>query len=96
MTTLRNCFPGALVGYSGHEVGVWTTLCAVAMGARIVERHITLDRSMKGSDHSASLEPKGLELLCREIRQFEKAKGSPEVGPQECEKPDMARLRGAK
>ena len=90
----KDQFPHAVIGYSGHEVGLWTTLCAVAMGAQIIERHITLDRSMKGSDHAASVEPAGFKLLVREIRQFEKAKGTREIRPLECEAADIARLRG--
>jgi len=92
--TLKEMFPEALVGYSGHESGLWTTLCAVAMGARIVERHITLDRSMKGSDHGASVEPKGIQLLVREIRNFEQARGSRELFVRDCEQKDLKRLRG--
>ncbi len=92
--TLMNMFPEALVGYSGHEPGLWTTLCAVAMGARIVERHITLDRSMKGSDHGASVEPKGFQLLVREIRNFEQARGCGDLYVRDCEQKDLKRLRG--
>jgi len=92
--TLHYNFPEAAIGYSGHESGLWTTLCAVAMGARVVERHITLDRSMKGSDQAASVEPHGLQLLVREIRAFEQARGSDEIRVQECEKKDIERLRG--
>ena len=51
------------IGYSGHEVGLPTTVAAVALGACVVERHITLDRAMWGSDHAASIEPKGFERL---------------------------------
>lgn len=91
--TLQGEFPKAVVGYSGHEPGLWTTLCAVAMGARIIERHITLDRTMKGSDHASSVEPGGIHLLVREIRNFAKAHGTGAIGPQECELPDMKRLR---
>lgn len=86
-------FDDCVIGYSGHEPGLWTTLCAVAMGARIIERHITLDRTMKGTDHAASIEPSGLFLLMREIRNFEKARGNGSIGPQECEKADIKRLR---
>lgn len=92
--SLKNMFPEAIIGYSGHEPGLWTTLCAVAMGARIVERHITLDRSMKGSDHGASVEPKGFQLLVREIRNFEQARGSGDLYVRECEQKDLKRLRG--
>lgn len=92
--TLKEMFPSALIGYSGHEAGLWTTLCAVAMGARIVERHITLDRSTKGSDHGASVEPKGFQLLVREIRTFEQARGSGDLFVRDCEQKDLKRLRG--
>lgn len=56
------------IGYSGHEVGPMPTVIAVALGAEVVERHITLDRSMYGSDQAASLEKRGLEIMCKEIR----------------------------
>jgi N-acetylneuraminate synthase len=59
---------GVPVGYSGHEPGLQISLAAVAMGAVAVERHITLDRAMWGSDHAASLEPHGLMSLTRDIR----------------------------
>lgn len=62
---------GCVVGYSGHETGVLPSVEAVRLGAAIVERHITLDRSMWGSDQSASLEPAGLSLLVRSIRALE-------------------------
>lgn len=65
---LKQRFPGVPVGYSGHERGLQISLAAVALGAVAVERHITLDRTMWGSDHSASLEPQGLEHLVRDIR----------------------------
>lgn len=62
-----------VVGYSGHERGIAITLGAVALGAKIVERHITLDRSMEGPDHLASLEPEEFRNLVEGIRQIEKA-----------------------
>lgn len=73
--TLQNEFPGLVVGYSGHENGSTLSVCAVAMGASIVERHITLDRTMPGSDQSASLEPFRLELMMGNIRRLERALG---------------------
>ena len=91
--TLKDEFPDCVLGYSGHEPGLWTTLCAVAMGAKIIERHITLDRTMKGSDHASSIEPVGLHLLMREIRTFAVALGTGDIGPQPCEAADIARLR---
>ncbi|MGT2426044.1 N-acetylneuraminate synthase family protein [Amnibacterium kyonggiense] len=66
---------GVPVGYSGHEPGLQISLAAVALGAVAVERHITLDRAMWGSDHAASLEPHGLMSLVRDIRIIGTAKG---------------------
>ena len=63
------------VGYSGHEVGLQTTLAAVTLGASFIERHITLDRAMWGSDQAASVEPGGVMRLVRDIRVIEKALG---------------------
>lgn len=65
-----------VVGYSGHELGIAVCSAAVALGAKIVERHFTIDRTMKGSDHAASLEPAGLQKLVRDIRSIEKAMGN--------------------
>lgn len=73
--TLRDRFPGVPVGYSGHEPGLQISVAAVALGAAAVERHITLDRTMWGSDHAASLEPQGLRTLVRDIRIVESALG---------------------
>ncbi len=74
IATLRDRY-AVPVGYSGHEKGLQVTLGAVALGATIVERHITLDRTMWGSDHAASLEPGGLRSLVRDIRILEAALG---------------------
>ena len=63
------------VGYSGHEVGVFGPLAAVLLGASAIERHITLNRSMYGSDQSASLEPRGMEYVVRDIRALRSAFG---------------------
>ena len=63
------------VGYSGHEVGLSTTVAAVALGACMVERHITLDRAMWGSDQAASVEPQGFSRLVRDIHAVEQAMG---------------------
>lgn len=72
--TLRREF-ACPIGYSGHEVGLQTTLGAVALGACVVERHITLDRAMWGSDQAASVEPHGFARLVRDIRVIERAMG---------------------
>jgi len=81
------------IGYSGHEVGLSTTLAAVAMGAKVIERHVTLDRSLWGSDQSASIEPQGLEKLIRDIKTFELAYGNGEKIVYESEKPILEKLR---
>lgn len=73
--TLRERFAGVPIGYSGHEPGLQISLAAVALGAVAVERHITLDRTMWGSDQAASLEPQGLQHLVRDIRIIEQAMG---------------------
>jgi N-acetylneuraminate synthase len=73
--TLGARYAGVPIGYSGHERGLQISLAAVALGAVAVERHITLDRAMWGSDHAASLEPQGLEHLVRDIRIIEEAMG---------------------
>ena len=75
ITTLTERFPGVPIGYSGHERGLQISLGAVALGAVAVERHITLDRTMWGSDHAASLEPIGFEHLVRDIRVLGEALG---------------------
>ena len=81
------------VGYSGHERGLQETIAAVALGATFIERHITLDRSMWGTDHSASLEPEGLKKLVRDIRIVELALGDGKKKVYESEIPIRAKLR---
>lgn len=90
---LRDRYPGVPVGYSGHERGLQITLAAVAMGAVAVERHITLDRTMWGSDHAASLEPTGLAHLVRDIRIIETALGDGVKRVFPGERAPMAKLR---
>lgn len=82
-------------GYSGHEVGLSTTLAAVALGASVIERHITLDRSMYGSDQSASVEPVGFKRLVDGIREIEKAIGKGDCARDilEIEEPARKSLR---
>lgn len=74
--TLESWFPELPVGYSGHETGLAPTFAAVAMGATFVERHITLDRAMWGSDQAASVEIMGVHYLVRNIRDIEKSIGN--------------------
>lgn len=73
--TLKKKFPEVLVGYSGHEVGLTPTLAAVSLGATFVERHITLDRAMWGSDQAASVEVGGFRRLVDNIRDVERSLG---------------------
>lgn len=75
ITTLRERYAGVPIGYSGHEDGLQISLAAVALGAVAVERHLTLDRGMWGSDHSASLEPAPFRDLVADIRVLEEALG---------------------
>ncbi len=81
------------VGYSGHEVGLATTVAASVLGACLVERHITLDRSMWGTDQAASVEPHGLSKLVRDIHTIEKAMGDGVKSVYESEIPVMKKLR---
>ena len=81
------------VGYSGHETGIASSVAAVALGACVVERHITSDRAMWGSDHAASLEPSGITRLVRDIRLVERSMGTGEKTILERELPIIARLR---
>lgn len=73
--TLKAAWPDVPVGYSGHEVGLATTWAAVALGATFIERHVTLDRAMWGSDQAASVEISGMSRLVSNIRDIEKALG---------------------
>lgn len=84
---------GVPVGYSGHEIGVETSLAARALGASLIERHITLDRTMWGTDQSASLEPDDLALLVRGVRTIESALGDGVKRVYESELPVMEKLR---
>lgn len=90
--TLRDMF-NCPIGYSGHEVGLVTSVVAVAMGACLVERHITLDRSMWGSDQSASVEPQGVRSLVKYIRVTEKALGDGIKQVYESEQSSLKKLR---
>jgi N-acetylneuraminate synthase len=90
--TLKNRY-GVPVGYSGHETGIPTSVATVVMGACMVERHITLDRAMWGSDHAASLEPNGISRLVRDIRLIEASMGDGVKRVFESEKPIIQKLR---
>ncbi|MEI9935140.1 MAG: N-acetylneuraminate synthase family protein [Ferruginibacter sp.] len=91
--TLQDMYPETLIGYSGHETGLATTLAAVIMGACFVERHFTLDRAMWGSDQAASVEPQGMHRLVKDIRDVEAAMGDGIKRVYESELGAMKRLR---
>lgn len=96
ITTLREKYPTIPIGYSGHETGLAPTWAAVSLGACFVERHITLDRAMWGSDQAASVEPNGFSRLVRNIRDIEIALGDgiKKVYPRELDA--KAKLRRVK
>lgn len=90
--TMRQAFP-CPIGYSGHEVGLIPSVVAVAMGACMVERHITLDRALWGSDQAASVEPGGFERLVKYIRVTEQSLGDGIKKVYESELPSLRKLR---
>jgi N-acetylneuraminate synthase len=83
-----------IIGYSGHETYLHTSLAAVSMGAKYIERHITLDRQMWGTDQFCSLEPQGLFRLVQATRQLETAMGDGIIGVTPSELPTRKKLRG--
>lgn len=92
MNTLRQRYD-VPVGYSGHEVGLAPSVAAATLGACMIERHITLDRAMWGSDQAASVEPQGFERMIKDIRAIEVALGDGEKRVYESEKPIIKKLR---
>jgi len=90
--TLRNEFP-CPIGYSGHEVGLVPPQVAVALGACMIERHLTLDRAMWGSDQAASVEPAGFERLVKYVRTAEASLGDGIKRVYESELPSLRKLR---
>lgn len=94
--TLQEMYPNTPIGYSGHETGLATTLAAVTLGARFVERHFTLDRAMWGSDQAASVEPTGMLKLIHDIRDIEQALGDGIKKVYHSELSQKAKLRKVK
>ncbi|BDQ01840.1 N-acetylneuraminate synthase family protein [Ignavibacterium sp.] len=94
--TLRKKYPDIPIGYSGHEVGLAPTWAAVALGACFVERHITLDRAMWGTDQAASVEMGGLQRLVSNIRDIELALGDGIKKVYDSEKSQIQKLRRVK
>jgi N-acetylneuraminate synthase len=81
------------IGYSGHEVGLYTSLAAVVLGACFIERHITLDRAMWGTDQAASVEPQGFVRLVKDVRAVEQAMGDGQKRVYDSEIPIKQKLR---
>ena len=92
MQTIGNTFDIAY-GYSDHTLGIEVDIAAVAQGATVIEKHFTLDKSMDGPDHKASLEPDELTAMVKSIRNIEKALGSSVKKPSKSEKPNMSIAR---
>lgn len=83
-----------IIGYSGHEYGLEPSMIAVALGAKIIERHVTLDHNMWGSDHAASLEVHGMDMLYKRIKEVEKVLGDGVKTVTQTEKEMIKKLRG--
>lgn len=94
ITTLVEAFPDFEIGYSGHEFRIGTTVASIYLGATIIERHITLDRSLWGSDQLSSVEPQGLIKLVKGIRELEEAYGNGDITVTESELIAKEKLRG--
>ena len=92
--TLKEKYSQMEIGYSGHEFRLGTSVAAVYLGATIIERHVTLDRTMWGSDHMSSVEPQGLFKLVSGIRELEQAYGDGKIKVTNSEKPVRKKLRG--
>jgi N-acetylneuraminate synthase len=96
INSFKEKYPGVPIGYSGHETGLAPTLAAVALGATFVERHITLDRAMWGTDQAASIEINGMFKLVSDIRDIEKALGDGIKKVYESEYKNLEKLRRVK
>jgi len=75
ISKLRNIFPDNVIGYSGHDNGIAMAVAAFTLGARVIEKHFTLNRTLKGTDHAFSLEPQGLSKIVRDLDRASKALG---------------------
>lgn len=93
ITTLRERYPEIVIGWSGHDSGIAMSLVAAQLGASIIEKHFTLNRSMKGTDHAFSLEPGGLRRLCRDLERARVALGDGVKKWYDSEKGPIAKMR---
>ena len=94
INTLKSLYPDNPIGYSGHESGLSTSIAAAVIGAKIIERHITLDRTSWGTDQLSSVEPVGLINLVKGIRELELSYGDGEIEVTDGEKVIREKLRG--
>jgi N-acetylneuraminate synthase len=90
---LNKMYKKSIIGYSGHEMNLSSSVAAVVLGAKIIERHITLDKSMWGTDQQASIEPLGFARLIKDVRNVEKSLGKPVKIVYPEEKKIMIKLR---
>ena len=90
---LQEQYPDFTIGYSDHSIGIMAPVAAVTLGAQVIEKHVTLDRSMKGSDHAGSLEPEGLWRVVRDIRNLEQSLGIRAMVASEAAAPARRKLQ---
>jgi sialic acid synthase len=90
---MRQRYPDVVIGWSGHDPGIASSLIAYAFGARIIEKHFTLNRASKGTDHAFSLEPKGLATLCEDLQKAHLSLGDGVKRMMECERKPLAKMR---
>ena len=93
MQSIGAAFPGVSIGYSDHTLGIEIPIAAVALGATMIEKHFTLDKTMEGPDHAASLEPEELKAMVAAIRNIEFAMGNGEKKPSPSETRNLSVAR---
>jgi N-acetylneuraminate synthase/sialic acid synthase len=89
----RTQFPDAVIGLSDHQNGIVMSVVAYMMGARVIEKHFTLDHTWKGTDHAFSLQPEGMRKLVRDLRRIPEALGSDDKTPLDCEHKPLHKMR---
>jgi N-acetylneuraminate synthase/sialic acid synthase len=92
ITTFRERYPDVTIGYSGHDSGIAMSLVAYVLGARVIEKHFTLNRAMRGTDHAFSLEPEGLRKMIRDIHRASEALGDGVKRPYASEEAPLKKL----
>ena len=93
IVTMRDRYPDLVIGYSGHDQGIAMSLIAYTLGARVIEKHVTLDRGDKGGDHACALEPHGLSQLCRNLARTRDAMGDGVKVWYESERGPLSKMR---